>query len=187
MRKLAEPRVTTTVRHLPNGGAEVTYSLAHCVASPLLMITLAAMMMMPLVILWNGWRFAEYFGTQTITHILTAIVVFAFCCYWVRQIVWAFPHRELIFADGALLTITRRLCGVRVTRRFELRPGALGVQFETSWSSSQKPRYRLHYELGRQKCDFAMGLSEQSARELLQQLTQSNTCDQSRADMVSPV
>lgn len=169
--KLAEPSVTTIVRHLPAGDVEVSYSLAHRLASPLVLITLAATIMMPLVILWNGFRFADYFGTQIVTHILTAIVVFALCGYWVREIVWAFPRRELLVANGAVLTISRRLCGVRVTRHFELRPGALGVQFETSWNSATKPRYHLHYESGRQKCDFAIGLAEQSARELLQRLT----------------
>ena len=171
----SEPHISTDLKYLPNGGAEVTYCLARRFASPLLIVTVAAMVLMPLAILWPFVGLARFLTVETFVRITNAILVFAFLYYCARQIVWAFPHLELIFADGALLTITRRLCGVRVTRRFELRPGALGVQFETSWSSSQKPRYRLHYELGRQKCDFAMGLSEQSARELLQQLTHAGT------------
>ncbi|MGD9648808.1 MAG: hypothetical protein AB7U73_24060, partial [Pirellulales bacterium] len=92
-----------------------------------------------------------------------------FWWYVTRELVWAFPAHETIIAEDKPLTISRRLCGVPATRRFELRPGALGVRFEPSWSGLHKPRYCLHYESRGRKCDFARGLAEQTARELLLQ------------------
>ncbi|MBX9789915.1 MAG: hypothetical protein K2Y37_13440 [Pirellulales bacterium] len=167
---VAEPRITTTLRYLPADGTEVTYG-THGVASALVIGSLAASILMPLAILWPVVSLADFLVVETLVRIFNAILVFAFLSYFTRDTVWTFPRCETIIASPTTLTISRRLCGVRTTRRFKLRPGALGVQFETSWSSAQKPRYRLHYESGRRKCDFARGLSEQTARELLMRLS----------------
>jgi len=167
----SEPHISTDLKYLPTGGMEFTYCLAHRLASPLLLVTVAAMVLMSLAILYSLVGLADFLAVETYVRILNAILIFAFLCYWARQFVWAFPRCETIVRTGDSLAITRRMCGIRVRRRFGLRPGALGVQFETSWSSLTKPRYRLHYESGGRQCDFARGLPEQTARELLIQLT----------------
>lgn len=166
----AEPHISTDFKYLPAGGVEVSYGLASRLASLLLIGSVAAMLAMPLAILWPLVGLADFFVVETFIRIVSAVGVFAFWWYVTIDIAWTFPRHETVVLTGSTLSISRRLCGVRVTRHFELRPGALGVQFETSWSSATKPRYRLHYESGGRKCDFARGLAEQSARELLRNL-----------------